>query len=229
MKTALLLIATGQRYWDYARRLMASADEYFVPHDTILFTDSSPFRDSGKIKIVPYEHYGYPEASYRRYQAFNEVSQGLSGYEQMFYCDVDMEFVKYVSEDEIFSDDITATEHPGYVGSAGTPCKDPKSTAYTPKNEKYFCGGFQGGNAQAFLKMSKELTEKIAIDDSNGVQPEWIDEAQLNCYLAENPPAKILSPSFCYPEKDEYYKTIWAKAGRGPFEPKLIALEKGAR
>ena len=228
MKTALLLIAAGSLYWDYASDCAASAKKYFVPHDVVLFTDH-PSAESGFNYVVPYFHLGYPEATYRRYHAFHGVREILSQYDQVFFSDADMRWVARVEEDEIFSAGITATEHPGFVGQRGDHEKNPKSTAYCPNGKQYFCGGFNGGDSKSFLQMAATIVERIDEDDRNGVQSVWVDESQMNRYLYENPPAKILTPSFCYPEDTERYLEIWKKAGRGPFEPKLIALDKGKR
>jgi len=52
MKTALLVIATGLRYLEYARNLTKSANDFFVPHDVILFTDeSTEIRTTGVINL----------------------------------------------------------------------------------------------------------------------------------------------------------------------------------
>jgi hypothetical protein len=227
-KTALLLIATGPRYWKYAEAFMANAREYFVPHDVVLFTDGLVYGEN-LTHMFLYEHQGYPQASYRRYHAFTKAAPVLSQYDQVWYTDVDMRWVAKVAEDEIFSGGITATEHPGYVGTNGTPETNPLSAAYCPIVRNYFCGGFNGGTSEAFLKMSQVISEAIDRDDKNGIQAEWVDEAQTNRYLFDNPPAKILSPSFCYPENaGPHYKEIWRRANRS-FEPKLVALEKGVR
>ena len=228
MKTALMLIATGPRYWEYASRMIGFAKKYFVPHDVVVFTDDQ-FAGDGVKHVIEYFHQGYPEASYRRYHAFAGAWETLIQYDQIFYSDVDMEFVAPVDGDEIFSPGITATEHPGFVGQPGDHEKNPKSTAYCPDGKQYFCGGFNGGDAGAFLNMAATLAARIDEDDRSGVQAAWVDESHLNKYLHDNPPAKILTPSFCYPQDTERYLKIWADAGRGPFEPKLMALDKGAR
>ena len=227
MKTALLLIATGAKYRDYAKTYIANAREYFVPHDVVLFTDG--LVDAEVKHTFLYEHQGYPQASYRRYHAFVKASPILSQYDYLTYSDVDMFWVAGTTEDEIFSNGITATEHPGYVGTNGTPEINPLSTAYCPIVRNYFCGGFNGGTSEAFLKMSCAIKDAIDADDRNGIQAKWVDESQTNRYLFDNPPARILSPAFCYPENaGEHYKAIWRRANR-IFEPKLLALEKGGR
>ena len=229
MNTALLVLATGERYHQYARQLMQSADEFFVPHDTVIFTENpSAFNIEGVIP-VDYQYFGYPQASYRRYLAFTNSRDLLSEYDYLYYADADMLMVAPIGE-EIFSGGITATEHPGYVGTNGTPETNPKSAAYCPKVRTYFCGGFNGGTSQSFLNMAVNIQYDILQDDMNGIQAEWVDESFLNKYLYDNPPAKILSPSYCYPENaGNHYKDIWARAGRTDITPKLVALEKGSR
>lgn len=111
-----------------------------------------------------------------------------------------MRFVAQVTEDEIFSQGITATEHPGYVGERGTPETNPKSTAFVPYVRTYFCGGFNGGSVKAFLATAQLIRMRIEIDKQNGITAVWHDESHLNRYLFDNPPAKILSPAFCYPD-----------------------------
>ena len=227
MKTVLMLIATGKAYHQYARDFIVSAKQFFPPHDVVLFTESPEEFDAKH--VFPYNYFGYPAATYHRYHAFTSAQDILSQYDQVFYSDVDMKFVAPVNGDEIFSPGITATEHPGFVGQRGDHEKNPKSAAYCPNGKQYFCGGFNGGDAQTFLRMSAQLVRNIIMDEIANVQADWVDESHMNKYLCDNPPARILTPSFCYPEDTERYLEIWAAAGRGPFEPKLIALDKGAR
>ena len=118
----------------------------------------------------------------------------------LFYCDVDMRFVDNVG-DEILAERV-GTVHPGYVGNKGTPETRPESLAYIPNNinNTYYAGGFNGGSAECFLKMSTVLDQNILKDLENGITAIWFDESHLNRYFVDNPPIKSLSPSYCYPE-----------------------------
>lgn len=229
MKTALLVIATGEKYCRYIDPLLDSARRYLFPHDSILWTDS-PNSHSVNWKI-PKASLGYPRETLYRYHTFLESRDILEHYDFLMYCDVDMRFVSRVTEGEIFSDSITATEHPGYVGMNGTPERNPESAAYCPIVRNYFCGGFNGGTTETFLKMSEMIAAAVDLDTRNGIKAIWNDESHLNRYLYDNPPARILSPSFCYPESEYnrpggYYSAIWRSAGRDKIEPKLLALDK---
>lgn len=226
MKTALLVIATGQRYHQYIRSLIESAKKYFVPHDVILWTDSLEKFDD-HVWSAPKECLGFPEETLRRYHTFLEQGWLLKQYDQLFYCDVDMLFVAPVGE-EVFSDGITACTHPGYSGSCGTPERNPNSLAAIPfdADNKYFCGGFNGGERRAFLDMATEIAWRVDYDNGKGVMAVWHDESHLNKFLFEHPPAKVLDPSYCYPQDaSDYYKQKWAAAGLNP-TPKILALTK---
>jgi len=141
-----------------------------------------------------------------------------------------MRFIAPVTEEEILSDGITATQHPGYVGTPGTPETRPESLAYVGQLlRNYFCGGFNGGTSYAYLTMARNIRDSIDQDKAKGITAVWFDESHLNRYLFHDPPAKILSPAFCYPDvRHEFYRDIWRKAGLGEVVPKLLALEKGS-
>jgi histo-blood group ABO system transferase len=230
MRTALVVIATGERYRRYAKDLISSAKRFFVPHHVVVFTDNIPeFSRTENVIPIGCRDFGYPQASLRRYHAFLSVENMLSGYDHIFYSDADMLFVAPITEEEIFSDGITATEHPGYIGRQGTPEMNPNSTAYCPEVRTYFCGGFNGGTSSAFLEMSRTIARNVDEDTLKAIIARWHDESHLNRYLFDHPPAKVLSPSFCYPDgdTDNYYKNIWKNAGREGITPKLLALGKG--
>ena len=227
-KTALVVIASGDKYRQYAHHLLASARNFFVPHDVVMFSDRPS--DFAHITRFTIPALSYPQATLLRYHMFAAASAHLRKYDYVFYSDADMLFVNKVEEADIFSDGITATEHPGYVGLAGTPETNLASTAYCPSVRTYFCGGFNGGTSSAFLAMSEELRTATDIDTKNGVRAIWNDESHLNRHLYQNPPARILTPEFCYPQSEFLragrYTQIWRNAGRTKIVPRLIAIDK---
>lgn len=247
MRTALLCIATGRRYWEFANSMFSSAKQFFPEADAVIWTDAP---SNGEMTPGVHAFYtpplGYPNQTLRRYHIFLEQKQFLlENYDQVFYLDADMHWVAPVGD--IFSDGITATLHPGFFrkgrrgiwraaepGQAltpglrythyvvGTPEQTPESTAYLVNNEYYYCGGFNGGSTQAYLQMAETLAKNIQTDWDKNLVALWHDESHLNRYLYDNPPAKTLAPSYCYPEGyDGHYG--WAEKDCPPI---LVAVDK---
>lgn len=234
MRIAHLIIATGPKYHQYVNPLIESANKFFVPHDTILWTDG-PFASQSGFTVIRQPYLGFPKETLHRYHTFLAQAELIRGYDMVFYSDVDMLFVAPVELGTIASNGITATLHPGYVvtrthpkwgltQTSGTPERNHQSAAYIPKgaNNSYYCGGFNGGESNAFLRMSHEIRRMVDQDHDNGFTAVWHDESHLNRYLFDHPPAKVLSPSFCYPEDyDGGYG--WKPAD---YPPVLLALDK---
>lgn len=221
MKTILVFIATGDKYQQYVAPVITSANKYFVPHDTLLFTDRICNLNVKQVKISPK---GYPHETLMRYHTIL-TQEWLREYDFIFYSDIDMEFVGSIGE-EIFSDGITATLHPGYINQEHKPVDvNPLSTACAAGVKQYYCGGFNGGTSKAFLKMARTIRQNVDIDARNNVIALWHDESHLNKYLMDNPPAKVLSPSYCYPSNDrrEWFIERW---GGRDYERKIVCIDK---
>lgn len=234
--TALIIIATGG-YIKYVDPLIDSARNFFVSHDVVLFSDTQQSVRGVENQIFC-EYLGYPQQTLMRYHSITSQQNLLSGYKSLFYVDSDMLFVSPIKEDEIQPDvkGIVATLHPGYTDLIGTPERRPESKAYIPPTaeSQYFCGGFIGGTTEAFLSMSQQIAAAVDEDTKNGIKAIWNDESHSNRFLYDNPPSKILDPSFCYPESEfkhpgGYYSAIWRMGGRNNVTPKLLALDKGPR
>lgn len=226
MKIALLVIATGEKYHRYIDPLLASAKQHLFPHDTILWTDSLGFHDVNH--QFPKECLGYPGETLYRYHTFLSKENLLRQYDFLMYSDIDMLWVAPVKEEEIISDGITATLHPGYVGKVGTPERRSSSKAYIPThaNNKYYCGGFNAGITRDFLWMAQHIKAHIDEDTSKNITACWHDESHLNAFLYYNwPPARTLTPSFCWPEGCDGHYCDWPES----YPPKLVALTKGSR
>lgn len=218
MKVGLLIIATD-KYTRFLKNLISSADKFFCKnHEVNYFIFSNLNNDvqtERKLNIFNIEHKPWPWMTLGRYHIFYDHYQALSQMDYLYYCDADMLMVDEIG-DEIFSDRV-ATQHPGFFGERGTPEFRNKSLAYIDPSEKmeYFAGGFNGGSSKEYLKMCKILSENIKKDLDNDIIAIWHDESHINRYFIDNPPTKILTPSYCFGEGMNI-----------PFEPKLIALNK---
>lgn len=215
-RVGLLVVATG-KYDALVAPLIESADQYFCPeHDVtyFVFTDGTiPARDD--VVRIEQNRLGWPYDTMMRCKMYAQAADRLIDMDYLFACDADMRFVDTVG-DEILSERV-ATQHPGFIGKRGTYETRIVSTACVQDNEGayYFAGGFYGGSRTAFLKMARAMHAAIREDLLDGLVAVWHDESHLNRYFIDNPPTKILSPSYCYPES-------WSL----PYAKKLLALDK---
>lgn len=211
MKTTLVTVVSGDLYEKFTADLFDSAEEFFHPTDEI---------DLLMLPGVP----GWPDATMLRPQV---LAQHFPDSDFVFLCDADMLFAGHVGN-EILRYGIIATVHPGYVGMHTEMLPyERRVESYCcvdyGKGDRYYAGGFWGGSALAVQYACEAITIMIRQDTRNGIVPVWHDESALNCFLAFTKTPKIaLSPSYCYPDNDSYYKTFWPEQ----YERKLVALDK---
>lgn len=199
----LLIIATN-KYDVFVEPLIKSAREHFLNDQKVtyyLFTDSKKLNNLGDdVVVTPHEHQKWPLPTLYRYKTFVTHQDILKKEDYLFYCDSDMLFVGAVG-DEVLGERVS-TIHPGFLGGRGTPETRQQSLAYVNPDEKmvYYAGGFNGGTSENFLEMSKVIDNNIDTDMSSGIIAVWHDESHMNRYFINNPPTKVLDPSYCYPE-----------------------------
>ena len=214
MRIGFLIIAT-QDYVPYAERLLVSARRWLLPaHEIVPFV----FKEKELRDRV-----GFPNATLYRYHVFLEHVASLSKMDYLFYCDADMLFVDRVGEEVLES--LVVTQHPGYVGRQGPYEARPESTACVTDNagRPYVAGGFLGGQVAPFFSLASTIAKCIDIDDAKGITAVWHDESHLNRYIVDNQPARILTPSYCYPEiVDWRLRVRWHRF----YHPRLVALDK---
>ncbi len=219
----LLIVATG-KYAEFVPPLVKSAKKYFCTnHDVtfFVFTDGKVAEDKQIVRIEQ-KRLGWPYDTLMRISMYDKYSNKFEKMDYLFACDADMLFENVVG-DEILSDRV-ATQHPGYVGRRGTYEGRRSSTAFVSHTEGtcYFAGGFNGGSRKEFLKLAQTLTKSIEVDLKKNIIAVWHDESHINRYFIDNPPTKILSPSYCYPDNDSHYRRIW----REPYTRRLVAIDK---
>jgi histo-blood group ABO system transferase len=232
MKVSLLIIATN-KYTKYLPKLLSSLETFFLKgHDVeyCIFTDKTADvfkenkRHKDKLKIFYVPHLPWPNSTLKRFHFFNENKEYFNS-DYVFYIDADTRLVDYVS-DEILSD-LVAVQHCGYVGERGTYETRELSMAYIAPNEgqMYFGGGFLGGKAENFWQTSETIANSIDVDTHNGITATYHDESHWNRYLVDNPPTKVLSPSYHFPENHAHIYSKWQKAGVS-YRPKILLLSK---
>lgn len=216
VKIGLLIVATGN-YIQFVAPLIDSANRYFcTQHQVTYFVFTDGESPKGKnIVTIEQQRLGWPEDTLMRPFMYHQHRDKLTEMDYLFAIDADMRFVDVVG-DEILSHRV-ATQHPGYVGRRGTYETRKRSKAYVHRDEgkQYFAGGFNGGLMQEFLKMVQTIAHGVERDKKSGLIAVWHDESHLNRYFINNPPTKILSPSYCYPEN-------W----KIPYQKRLLALDK---
>jgi histo-blood group ABO system transferase len=223
MKNVALLIICTNKYIQFLEPLIKSADKFFLKNQNVtyfVFTDKEVHSDitDRNLVLIPTQHRDWPWMALGQYKLFSDKADILSEFDYIFFSDVDMLFVDEVS-DEILSD-LVGTLHPGYIGRRGTPETNPASTAYVHPAEHmmYFAGAFSGGSSHSYLQLCHILSENVEKDFKDGIIAIWHDESHLNRYFIDNPPSKVLSPSYCYDETKTYNEL--------PFKRKLLALSK---
>lgn len=231
-------VITEVQYPDARMRPTISPNQ-FLSREAVI-NGVSEARAIKDLIIFPTEPIEWPYPTLFRYHMFLQQEEALKDYDYVFYCDADMVFANMVG-DEILGDGLTAARHPMYAlrENLNPPTEpNPESTAfikrpgmYAVKNGQnffqpmYYAGGFQGGKTKDFFTAAKEMKKNIDIDlDSKKYVARWNDESHWNKYLFDNPPAKVLSPAYIYPDSmiKEYYEPIWGRS----FNPKLITLTK---
>lgn len=212
MKTTLAVVVTGDAYVKYAEKLFASAEVFFHPTHAVeyLMLEGTP---------------GWPYATMMRHK---HLLENMPGGDFVFLSDADMLFEGEVGDEILPSErGMTATIHPGYVDrhrlefpyerrSESACCMEPHD------GERYYCGGFFGGSTAVMEAHLSMTTRFIDEDGENGLIPVWHDESANNKVFWLYPPTVVLPPSYCYPDNDSWYKTVWKE-----FYPrKLVALDK---
>ncbi len=185
---SLYCVVHGPIYEAYADVLIPQARELFLPH-------------RAEVVVLP-GNGGWPHGSASRYQVCLDHQDELAG-DWLFQIDADM-LIEGVIGDEILTDGLTVTMHPGYpAGSDVATCpydRNPDSHAYVPVGQgtQYYPGAFVGGTRDAFLEMCETTMWWYDQDRANGTLAVWYEESYLNRYLIDNPPALVLPREYCW-------------------------------
>jgi len=198
-KVAILYIALG-RYTVFWDDFYKSCEQYLTPCDKhyFIWTDNPTNEMVGdNITIIPAQKKGWPYDSLLRFEMFLECDKELSQYDYIFFFNANFQFYNPVDLAEIapreWHDGLVAGLHPGRSGDIKSNPdqwpyeRRPESTAYVPFGSgcHYVCGAFNGGTANAFLKMCRVLAKNVRTDLANEIIACVDDESHLNAYLVD--------------------------------------------
>jgi hypothetical protein len=192
-RVTLYTIAHGAAYDIYANNVLADAGTFFFGGDCEL------------LKLPGYpgpKGDNWPYVSARRYKVLLDHLSYAHG-DYIFQIDADTRIVGPIGE-EILSDGITVTTHPGFPPSSPVDLhpyeRRPQSTAYVPigQGRQYHPGAFVGGSRAAFLALANYVAASVEHDIARGVHAVWYEESHLNRYLLDHPPALVLPREYCW-------------------------------
>ena len=220
--TALVTVVSGAAYVEYGRQMFLSADEFFFPTESVQ-------------QIMLDGEEGWPNATMMRYHI---LSRHLPDTDYIFLIDADMVIAQRIGPEilPLGGKGFTATLHPGYIGKMSHELpheRRPESAAFVPEThrDRYYAGGFVGGSRVSMRTLCADIMGIIDRDAKRGIVPIFHDESALNKVIAGDAkwhgwsPATVLSPAYCHPDRDDYYKMhVWGEA----YERKIVALDKTA-
>jgi histo-blood group ABO system transferase len=232
MKINLLIVATN-KYIQFLPALLASAEKNFLMCDELtycIFTDKIAemrplqVKYGTKINLMRVEHKPWPYATLMRCHFFRDYwyNIGESG-DYYFYIDADTLFTDHIKLEDVIGERV-GTQHCGFVGRRGSYETNPLSKAYVSpdEGERYYGGGFWGFSKQEFPKFILAATTMIDEDERNGIIPVWHDESVLNRYFIDNPPTKVLNPSYHWPQNRPRLTERWPEQ----YPCKILLLDK---
>lgn len=230
----LLVIATG-RYLDFARRLAEDIELHSSDGRAVvmnLMTDRvdeaaawAERVDRMRINPLPLPELRWPEASLLRYEIMQRHWTDIEG-DDLVYLDADLRVEKSFlpALDRLGGEPLLGVRHPGYYergwrGPRGTWETRRQSTAFVPRRKRkaYVCGGVWMGTREGVGDLSRELQQRVARDQANGITAVWHDESHWNWFTAEHG-VPALSPAYCYVPDYAWLRGI---------DPVIVAVDKG--
>lgn len=226
-KIAILYLCTGDYvyFWEeffksYEKKFLPNSEKhYFVWTDAAEIYEEKNPRVHKKYK----EYWGFPEDALKKYHTFKTAIDELVNYDYIFLMNANIICCQTVTEEEFLppKNALTVVRHIAFYDclSNNLPYeRRPSSTAWIPYDygDLYVLGGVNGGGAEVYCKMIKELTQRIDADLQRDIVAVWHDESHFNRYIIEKSvPIKVLNPDYGYFEDFSQ-----------PFEQKILVLDK---
>lgn len=213
-KVGILYIALG-RYTIFWDEFYESCEKHLLHADKhyFIWTDNpTPAMQGKNITVIPAQKRGWPYDSLLRFEMFLAQKEALSKLDYLFFFNANFKFINDTDLSEIapheWDGGLCASLHPGRHGDIWRDAPDgfpyerrAQSSAYVPYGvgKHYVCGAFNGGTADAFLKMCATLAKNVQTDIKNGINALVDDESHLNAYLARRD-FLLCGRAYGYPE-----------------------------
>lgn len=220
MKVGILYIATGDyiKFWpDFYYQALLNFSRGQEVH-FFIFTDNAEYFEgcSPNIHINLIDNLPWPYITLYRFRFFLKAKNQLINMDYLVFCNSNLLFRKEIDVLDCVTDkELFAVVHPGHFDKNPTKFPLEENTAsqafFVPdSHDKYVCGGFNGGKADAFLAMSQELSDAIDKDGSNNIIAKWHDETHLNRYYHFNKDLfNVLPSSFCSPRDSTKWGEVY--------------------
>ena len=224
-EVGFLIVCTG-KYDIFVEPLIKSIEKHVLPNNKKhynIFSDKDINLDNVSYSVFKIEHRPFPYPTLYRFHFFTDYMSSIVG-DQLVYIDADT-LIKADIGTEILTP-ITATQHCGYVNRWGTFESRMESRCFVNRYEgrNYYGGGFYSFSRSEFEKMANECRSMVDFETSRGRIPIWHDESVINRYLVTNPPTRVLSPSYHFPESNQKIYDSWG--GVQTFQCRILLLDK---
>lgn len=214
-KVAALYICTG-KYIAFWPEFYTSAEQYLLPGCEVhyfVFTDAAELqgeKENPRIHRCPQEAYSWPFATLRRFEIFLSREEELKTFDYIFFFNANAQIMTSITPEMFLprperGEHLLFVQHPAFYTKPNyefTYDRNPRSKAFIPMGvgRYYVCGGVNGGESGAFLKLCHTLDRRIRKDLDRDVIALWHDESHINRYILFRKDFRLLSPSYCWPE-----------------------------
>jgi len=229
LRVGVCILATG-KYNRFVPALVASLRQFFLKSHNVsilVFTDNTERIEGATVCTAL--HMRWPDSTLYRYHQLLKHVEALRGFEYLWHIDADMKAVEPM-DDEILGDTV-ACMSPACIDweQESRPFeRRPYSTAYVAHGTKaeYVAGALVGGKTDAFIAMAQTIAHNIDVDDSHQILARCNEESHLNRWFVDHPPALLLTPEYCCPEKATLRPRYQRRIMLNVDKPDLEAVKK---
>ena len=175
-KVAVLYICTG-KYIAFWQEFYESAEQYLLPGCEVhyfVFTDAPSLygeEDNPRIHRCPQKAYSWPFSTLLRFEIFLSREEELKAFDYIFFFNANAQFTTTITPEMFLpradrGEHLLVVQHPAFYNKPNyeyTYDRNPRCRAFIPMGlgKYYVCGGINGGETAAFLKLCHTLDRRI--------------------------------------------------------------------